>query len=141
MTDLAPEEAPEEAEEDTGPPDDRTFEFRGDTFRVADRISAFAMIKFQRFADTADPRAMIALYQLLEAIVHPDDWQRFEDTAITTRANDEDLIDVISAGIDVITRDVARRNQQARAIPQDHLPPQKPRQAVRQPRTRQARRK
>lgn len=126
-------------EEEAGDPDDdRTIEFAGETFRIADRIGAFAMLRFQRFANTADPRAMGALYDVLQDAIHEDDWARFEDAALAGKVTDQDLIDVVGKAVECMTAEVARRNQQARAVPRDHLPP---RQAVRQQRPRQGRRK
>jgi hypothetical protein len=118
---------PAEEAAETGP---LTVEFMGETFRLADRIGHFALLKFQRYMNTADPRAMEAVYQILETSIHEDDWQRFEDLAISARATDDDLVPVIWAARDVLMLEVAQR-QPPRPVPQDRKPPARPRQQAR----------
>lgn len=117
-------------EEPGGTPEPLTVEFMGETFRLADRIGTFALLKFQRYMNTADPRAMEAVYQILETSIHEDDWQRFEDLAIAARATDEDLVPVIWAAREVLMLEVAQR-QPSRPVPQDRKPPARPRQQPR----------
>ena len=108
---------------------DRTFQFAGETFRFADKFASFAIMKLQKFSDTADPRGFGAVYDVLETSIHPDDWARFQDVAIASRADDDELSEVISAAARQLGIDVTRREQaQRRAVPQDHKPPARPRQ-------------
>lgn len=123
---------PADLEDETGEADDRTFEFMGETFRLADKIGSYAMLKFQRYSNSADPRAMAAVHEILQSAVHEDDWARFEDLALYSRADDDDLAAVINAAGQAIMLDVAKREQRNRGIPQDHQPPA--RQARQQPR-------
>jgi hypothetical protein len=110
-------------------PEDRSFEFCGEQFRFADKFAHFAIMRLQRFADTADPRAMAAVYDVLETSIHPDDWMRFQDVAVASRADDDELAEVLAAAARQLGTDVTRREQaQRRAIPQDHKPPARPRQ-------------
>lgn len=113
-------------EEAGGGPGDRSFSFMGEDFRFADRFAHFAILRLQRFADTADPRAMTAVYDVLETSVHPDDWIRFCDVALAARADDDELAEVLHAAARQLGIDVTRREQaQRRAIPQDRKQPQR----------------
>ena len=113
-------------------PADRTFQFGGETFRFADKFAHFAIMRLQRFSDTADPRGFGAVYDVLETSIHPDDWARFTDVAIATRADDDELAEVITAAARQLGTDVTRREQaQRRAAPQDRKPPARPRQPKR----------
>lgn len=125
------------AGEEADPAADRKFEFMGETFRFADKIAAYPILKFQRYSATADDRAMAALFQIIESSVHPDDWARFEDAALVTAADDQDLMDVVNAAVELMAADVGEREARRRAIPQDHQAPSRPRQQPqRKPRSR-----
>jgi hypothetical protein len=106
-----------------------TIEFMGERFRVADRIGLMPLLKFSAHADmsTSDPRALGAMYAMLRDCIHPGsagcgqcaacqagdeercksydpgDWRRFEEHAIDTKAEAEDLLDVITRAIEVIS--------------------------------------
>jgi hypothetical protein len=136
--DTAADLAEDIAEEGTSSaPEDRTFEFMGETFRYADRIAAYPIIKFQRYSDSADDRAMQALFQIIETAVHADDWARFEDAALASAADDQDLMGVVNGAVELMAADVGEREARRRAIPQDHQAPSRPRQQpVRTPRSR-----
>lgn len=134
ITEPAAEPAEGVAEAEAGPPAgengsapaDRDFTFMGETFRFSDKFAHFAILRLQRFADTADPRAMTAVYDVLETSIHPDDWERFCDTALAARADDDELAEVIAAAARQLGIDVTRREQQARrAVPQDRKQPQR----------------
>jgi hypothetical protein len=134
---------------------DRTIEFMGKTFRIADRVGLMPLLKFSAFADTAvsDPRALGALYAMLRDCIHqgnpgcgtcevcapercgecrnctmvaegeaedglpctvyrPDptlckdfdagDWHAFEEHAMQTKAEADDLMDVVTKVIEKI---------------------------------------
>jgi hypothetical protein len=112
------------AEEAGGTPEPRTFEFLGETYRLADRIGSYPMLMFQRYSNSADPRAMAAVHLILEDAIHPDDFRRWEDAAIYGKATDDDLAAVINAVAELIALETARR-QPPRPVPQDRKPPQR----------------
>jgi len=107
---------------------DRTIEFMGARFRIADKIGLMPLLKFSAASDmnTADPRALAAMYAMLRDCIHqgspacrecaackagdeasckdsdPGDWKRFEDHAIDTKAEADDLLDVITKTMELI---------------------------------------
>lgn len=109
--------------------DHRTVEFMGRRFRIADKIGLMPLLKFATYADVAtdDPKALAAMYQMLRDCIYPGepgcgecedceagndracaeyvrgDWQAFEDHAIDTKAEADDLVTVISKVIELIS--------------------------------------
>jgi hypothetical protein len=103
-------------------------EFQGRQFRIADKIGLMPLLKFSAFADVAtnDPRALGAMYAMLRDCIHPGspgcgecedckngseraceqfdagDWPAFEDHAMATRADAEELFDVITKVMELI---------------------------------------
>jgi hypothetical protein len=108
---------------------DRTVEFAGERFRIADKVGALPLLKFSMYADMSinDPRAMAAMYAMLRDCIHPGtpgcgecpaceaddemscaswdpgDWERFERHAMDTRADAEELLDVITKTMELIS--------------------------------------
>lgn len=135
---------------------ERTVEFMGERFRLADRIGLMPLLKFSAHADTStgDPGALAAMYAMLRDCIHPGtpgcgecgycapqrcgecrgcqrvadgadenvslclanppdetrckdwdpgDWSRFERHAIDTKAEADDLLDVITEAIELIS--------------------------------------
>ncbi len=132
---------------------DRTLEFMGRRFRIADKIGLMPMLKFSAHSDmtTSDPGALSAMYSMLKDCIHPGhpgcgeceacdpercgecgncartaagesdrpclkytpepsrcaeydpgDWKAFENHAIDTKAEADDLLDVITKAIELI---------------------------------------
>ena len=134
---------------------DRTVEFMGKRFRIADKVGLMPLLKFSAFSDVdvGDPRALGALYAMLRDCIHqgnpgcgecescapdrcgecrncqmvadgedgeglpctvyrPDrtrckdydagDWHKFEDHAMETKAEADDLMDVVTKTIELI---------------------------------------
>jgi hypothetical protein len=107
----------------------RTVEFLGRRFRVAEKIGLMPLLKFSAFSDVAvsDPRALGAMYAMLRDCIHPGhpgcgecadckngseqacpefdrgDWHAFEDHAMDTKADADDLMDVITATMELIS--------------------------------------
>lgn len=77
----------------------KTVEFGGETFAVAERIGHMALMRFakaaQSGADSTDMAGLAAMYDLLEQCVEPQDWARFEKAADRTRADGEELMQVV----------------------------------------------
>lgn len=102
--------------------------FLGKEFRIADRIGLMPLLKFASAQDmnTEDPRALAAMYALLRDCIyegHPGcgdcdacdndqetqcpvydkgDWRAFEDHAMVTKADAEDMLDVVSKVVELI---------------------------------------
>jgi len=108
---------------------DRTVELNGKRFRIADSVGLMPLLKFSAFSDVdvQDPRALGALYAMLRDCIHagnpgcgecedcengsnqackeydPGDWRAFEDHACESKANAEDLMDVVTKTIELIS--------------------------------------
>lgn len=80
------------------PLEDDEVRFFGQIFRMAERVGKMPVLKFSKIAldDAAsDVDEASAMYDLLEACFHADDWRRFEKAATVTGADEEELFDVI----------------------------------------------
>lgn len=83
----------------------RTVELLGRNFRLAKSVGLMPMLKFSAFADmeVQDARALGAMYQMLKDVIDPADWRKFEDHAVDSKADADDLLDVISRAIELIS--------------------------------------
>jgi hypothetical protein len=107
---------------------DRTVEFMGKRFRIAEKIGLMPLLKFSAFADVnvQDPRALGALYAMLKDCIHPGnpgcgkcadceagsnqacpefdpgDWRAFEDHACESKADADELMDVVTKTIELV---------------------------------------
>jgi hypothetical protein len=114
----------------------RTVELHGQKFRIAETVGLMPLLKFSAFAEVevSDTRALGALYAMLKDCIHPGqpgcgecaackrdderackvydpgDWHAFEDWAIECKADAEDLMEVVSRTIELIS---GRPTQQA----------------------------
>lgn len=86
-------------------PVETTFDWLGESFRMADRIGRMPALRFAKIAslgvDGSEMDGMAAMYDLIKACVHPSDWHRFEAHADTQAASEDDLwgaIHLILAG-------------------------------------------
>lgn len=78
----------------------------GKSYEVADKIAAMPLLKFAHLSkkgvDSADMEGLAAIYDLLRAVFTDDAWERFEIDSTEERANDEDLMQIITKAIEVI---------------------------------------
>lgn len=108
--------------------DHNTIEFMGRKFRVAEKVGLMPLLKYASAADmsTDDPRALAAIYAMIRDCIHQGapgcgecadceagqdtrckaydkgDWADFEDHAIATKADAEELLPVISQVTEII---------------------------------------
>lgn len=106
----------------------RTVAFMGERFRIAEKVGLMPLLKFSAHADmsTNDPGALAAMYAMLRDCIaeghpgcgkclpcttdnearckdyDPGDWKRFEQHAIDTKADADELLDVITKVIELI---------------------------------------
>lgn len=77
------------------------------TFRIAPSIGLMPLLRFAHAAkagmDTDDLEGMAALYDMIQDCVHPDDWDAFQSYSIMTKAEDEDLMEFVSAAMEIIS--------------------------------------
>lgn len=80
--------------------------FAGESFRLADKIGLMPLMRFahvsRRGVDSNDMEGLAAIYDLLKQCVADEDWDRFEDHATTTRADGDDLLEVVSQAVQAI---------------------------------------
>lgn len=106
----------------------RTVEFLGERFRISSSVGLMPMLKFAQYTDmtTSDPKALAAMYALLRDCIErgnpgcgkcpsckadderackdydPGDWDRFERHAIDTKADADELLDVVTRAMELI---------------------------------------
>lgn len=73
-------------------------------FRLREKVGAMAMFKWSAASElpTDDPRALGAIYALLKSLIHKEDWQEFEEYALDEDQGAEELLDVITAALEII---------------------------------------
>lgn len=109
--------------------DGKSVEFLGRKFRIAEKIGLMPLLKFSMFSDmtTADPKAMAAMYAMIRDCIHPGtpacgkcerckaddetackdydpgDFSEFERHAIEKRADADELLDVITRVMELLS--------------------------------------
>lgn len=104
-------------------------EFMGRSFRIASRIGLMPLLKFASAAnmDVSDPQALAAMYTMLRDCIHEGtpacgecaecaagdetscklfdrgDWAAFEEHAMVTKAEAEDLFEVVSKVLEIVS--------------------------------------
>lgn len=81
--------------------------FAGQDFAVRDRIGAMPLMRFAKIAktgmDAGDMEALSVIYDLLQSTVAPADWQRFEQAAVDSGADGDELLAVVVDAVKVIS--------------------------------------
>lgn len=82
-----------------------TVKLKDKEFRLAESIGAMPMLKWAAAADLGadDPRGLAAIYAMLQDTILTDDWSAFEQHATLSKADAEELLDVVSKGLEVIS--------------------------------------
>jgi hypothetical protein len=84
----------------------RFVEAFGRKFAVADKVALMPLLKFAHLSkkgvDSSDMEALAVMHDLLRTCFTDEAWAEFEDAATEQRANDEELLKVVSAAIEVI---------------------------------------
>ena len=118
---------PVEIVQETPPePEVRRVEFMGKEFAIADKIGLMPLLKFAKAAqsglDSADMEGMAAMLDLLQQCIADEEWLRFQDHATTTRANDDELLQVIKDVQAILTERPTSRPSDSSAGPQAIAP-------------------
>lgn len=83
------------------------IELMGEQFRAADKIGMMPMLVFSHLsrkgADSSDPAGMDAIYCMIRDCIHEEEWDRFVQHAIDTKADGEDLLAVVSKVIELVS--------------------------------------
>jgi formylmethanofuran:tetrahydromethanopterin formyltransferase len=74
-------------------------------FKIADKIGAMPMLKWAAASELSedDPAALGAIYTMLQDVIHEDVWTEFEKFATKSKVDAEDLVNVISHSLEVLT--------------------------------------
>lgn len=87
----------------------QSVEFLGERFRIADKVSSLALMRFAKVASTGvdadDMEGLAALYDVLEQCIDPGQWSAFQKHADRQRAQSDDLLELVK---EVLPRIAAR---------------------------------
>lgn len=90
-----------------------TVEFMGEKYRIADAVGLMPLMRFAYFARQGihadDIEGLAAMYDLIRTCLADDEWERFEADAIDKRADEEALLEVVTATIEVLSARPTRR--------------------------------
>lgn len=84
---------------------------RGEVFQTRPKVAQMALLRFakriSRAASGTDAgqvaqEQMAGIYELLQAVIPAEDWQRFEDHALEIEADDDELGQVIADALEAI---------------------------------------
>lgn len=82
-------------------------EFGGESFACSDSIALMALMRFAHVAsagtDSNDLAGLAAMYDLLEQVIAADDWDRFQQAALRTKARGDELMAVVGEVIRVLS--------------------------------------
>lgn len=80
-------------------------DFQGEKFHVAEKIGAMALLSWGKAADLDEEgnEALIAVYDMLEDVIHEDEFKRFRRVALKTKADMGDLMTLLGAAMEAVT--------------------------------------
>lgn len=80
-------------------------ELKGEKFRVREKIGVIAMLKWSAASElnTDDPRALGAIYAMLKSVILKEDWPAFEDHALDSDADAEELLGVVEKALEIVS--------------------------------------
>ena len=82
-------------------------EFAGEQFACADSIALMALMRFAHVASTGtdsnDLAGLAAMYELLEQCIAAEDWERFQQVAMRTKAKGDELMGVVGKVIQALS--------------------------------------
>jgi hypothetical protein len=107
----------------------KTFEFMGKEFRLAEKVGLMPLMRFAHMAstgmDTDDDFmvAMATIYEMIQDVIHEDQWAAFQQHAIKTKAGEEDLLGVVHQAIEIMTaRPTKSDSDSSHSAPQSTQP-------------------
>lgn len=96
-----------------------TFTFFGEEFRVAGEVGAMPLMQFAHAAssglDTADMEGAAAIHDLLQDILHEEDWPRFCEQAKSNKASAELLLELATELMSALAGRPTRRQSASSA--------------------------
>jgi hypothetical protein len=83
------------------------LQFEGQSFALATKVGLMPLMRFAHLAqkgiDAADMDGLVAIYDLLRNVIADEDWGRFEEHASVTRADGDDLLEVVKQAMAAIS--------------------------------------
>lgn len=81
--------------------------FMGEEYRIADRVGLMPLMRFAMVAKSGvqddDMEGLAAMYALIRDCIDAGEWARFENDAIMKKAEQEELLKVVTDVIQVLT--------------------------------------
>jgi hypothetical protein len=82
-------------------------EFGGETFQTSDAIGLMSLMRFavvaKRGTDANDLAGLVAMYELLEQCFDVEEFERFQQVALRTKAKGDELMGVVGKVIEAIS--------------------------------------
>ncbi|MFD6565393.1 hypothetical protein [Micromonospora profundi] len=100
--------------------------FMGDSYRVAEKIGMMPLLRFavvaKAGAQSDDMEGFAAMYALIRDCIDASDWDRFESDATVKKADQDDLLKVVTDVIEIVTARPTRRPADSSDGPQNTSP-------------------
>lgn len=82
-------------------------EFMGEKFRVAEKLGAMPLLQYANAAreglDSDSMEGLAAMYAMIRDCIADDEWKRFERHATSTRADQAELLNVVTDVVAILT--------------------------------------
>lgn len=90
---------------------------KGKRYRLADEIGAMPLLMWASVSEmsTEDNGALAAIYNMLGDCIHEDHWNQFRWDAIKSKAQTEELLDVITGALEILTANPTESSSSASA--------------------------
>ena len=74
-------------------------------FRIREKVGAMALFKWSAASEMSseDPRALGAIYAMLKSVIYKEDWPKFEEYALDNDHDAEELLDVITKALEIVS--------------------------------------
>ena len=99
--------AQDAADEAAGTREPDTFGFYGETFTMRDRVGLMTLMQFAAVAvkgvEVGDMEGLLAIHRMLEDVIVPQEWVRFQEHARAVAASEDDLLGVVRKAMTVIS--------------------------------------
>lgn len=97
-----------------------TITYMGATYKVSSRVGIWPLMQFARAAeaglDTGSSKGLAAIHAFLQDIIHPDDWNRFQEDMISKKMTDLDgLLDTVQQAVSEALERMNKTNGRATA--------------------------
>ncbi len=107
---------------DLGDNAEPTIEFKGQRFRTAERVNLMAVMRLalvaKRGTDANDIDGLVALHGVLKTCIAAEDWDRFEQHAMDTFADGDELMKAYQDSIEKISARPTQRSSDSLPGPQ-----------------------